>query len=478
MQKKDYKYVFDKKPKYMEALALKPVHCHAVDFEKQMDHNLCYEVDDQLELYEKMDNQCKPVKASTSTDFSESLLIHCEFNRSDRSSDPFSYKPEVDDLNAFDFPDVLPNLPGTSSSKNIAFNDAFFQSIAPSSAYFNLAQQPNSDIDLSARNSFYQLEESLQSQPVQSKPPVSISSVRSLAAPLAMSSPPAPPPPPPPPPPPSLLLAQPANGVSKPVVLESTKGRSDLMESIRAAGGLKKLKKVDKSPASSESGSSYKQHSKVPSNAESGDDLMSSLAKALEMRRKGISGKNNKEDKFSHLEKSSKTSDGAKGNEPLSRLRQLIPPPSAQKILAVALPLAIPVGLEISDVKRVRRGGNELFAQFYNRSQGCQPCWKACGLPFPRNLEVAKSLENIMRHKGVTPATIALYEGKICVGLDGKQLEFIAQPINQPIKASRRDIPNVLAEVGLIKKFFLRCGDDLAAENSTAENLAAEYLAA
>jgi len=50
----------------------------------------------------------------------------------------------------------------------------------------------------------------------------------------------------------------------------------------------------------------------------------------------------------------------------------------------------------------------------------------AHGLPRPRNLEVARELEEILRAQGVVPATIAVLDGVPHVGLDGGQLERVA----------------------------------------------------
>jgi len=69
------------------------------------------------------------------------------------------------------------------------------------------------------------------------------------------------------------------------------------------------------------------------------------------------------------------------------------------------------------------------------------------GLPRPRNLEVALEVEKIVRENGATPATIAIIDGEICVGLDSNQLNRIATD-NSVIKASTRD----LAILAAIKK--------------------------
>ena len=63
----------------------------------------------------------------------------------------------------------------------------------------------------------------------------------------------------------------------------------------------------------------------------------------------------------------------------------------------------------------------------------------AHGLPRPRNLETAQRLEQIMREEGVTPATIAVIEGKLCVGLGAHQIEFLANSVDIK-KLSTRDL--------------------------------------
>ncbi|MEY4962363.1 MAG: hypothetical protein RLZZ249_1060 [Actinomycetota bacterium] len=68
------------------------------------------------------------------------------------------------------------------------------------------------------------------------------------------------------------------------------------------------------------------------------------------------------------------------------------------------------------------------------------------GLPRPRNFEAAKEFEQILRDKGVVPATIAVIDGVANIGLDDRGLDIIA---NQEIaKASVRDLP-ILAAKGI-----------------------------
>jgi pseudouridine-5'-phosphate glycosidase len=70
------------------------------------------------------------------------------------------------------------------------------------------------------------------------------------------------------------------------------------------------------------------------------------------------------------------------------------------------------------------------------------------GLPYPENLATANALEEVVRSKGATPATIALLDGKIRVGLGQPELKRLATEKNVA-KVSRRDLPVVLARRGL-----------------------------
>ncbi len=64
----------------------------------------------------------------------------------------------------------------------------------------------------------------------------------------------------------------------------------------------------------------------------------------------------------------------------------------------------------------------------------------AHGLPFPQNLETARKLENIVRANGAVPATIGVFDGEFCVGLNAQQIERLATDTNIR-KISRRDLP-------------------------------------
>lgn len=69
------------------------------------------------------------------------------------------------------------------------------------------------------------------------------------------------------------------------------------------------------------------------------------------------------------------------------------------------------------------------------------------GMPHPTNLTTAQSLEDILRAKSVTPATIALLDGKVYIGLSTTQLERLAELSNgeKKVKVSRRDLAPALA---------------------------------
>ena len=66
------------------------------------------------------------------------------------------------------------------------------------------------------------------------------------------------------------------------------------------------------------------------------------------------------------------------------------------------------------------------------------------GLPRPSNLDVAREVETIVREHGATPATIAILDGKVCIGLTDDQLVAIANR-DDIAKASSRDLAIVAA---------------------------------
>lgn len=70
------------------------------------------------------------------------------------------------------------------------------------------------------------------------------------------------------------------------------------------------------------------------------------------------------------------------------------------------------------------------------------------GMPYPQNVEMAKTTENIIREHGAVPATIAVMNGRLKVGLSEEDLEILATAENV-VKVSRRDLAKVVAEKAL-----------------------------
>ncbi|MFJ7950082.1 pseudouridine-5'-phosphate glycosidase [Lysinibacillus sp. NPDC096418] len=66
------------------------------------------------------------------------------------------------------------------------------------------------------------------------------------------------------------------------------------------------------------------------------------------------------------------------------------------------------------------------------------------GMPYPQNVKTAREVEQIIRDNGAVPATIALIDGKIKIGLSDEELEMFGN--SQGVaKASRRDLAYLLA---------------------------------
>ncbi|OQR87345.1 indigoidine synthase A family protein [Achlya hypogyna] len=70
------------------------------------------------------------------------------------------------------------------------------------------------------------------------------------------------------------------------------------------------------------------------------------------------------------------------------------------------------------------------------------------GMPFPQNLEMATKVEAIVRENGACPATIAILDGEVCVGLAESQLHTLASLGAKATKCSTRDIAAVVASRG------------------------------
>ncbi|HEX2411057.1 MAG TPA: pseudouridine-5'-phosphate glycosidase [Solirubrobacteraceae bacterium] len=68
----------------------------------------------------------------------------------------------------------------------------------------------------------------------------------------------------------------------------------------------------------------------------------------------------------------------------------------------------------------------------------------AHGLPRPENLQIAQGIEEAVREEGAVPATIAIVEGMVRIGLDEEGMEAIASG-EDVAKCSARDLPVVMA---------------------------------
>ena len=66
------------------------------------------------------------------------------------------------------------------------------------------------------------------------------------------------------------------------------------------------------------------------------------------------------------------------------------------------------------------------------------------GMPYPQNVETARAVEGIIRENGAVPATIALIDGKIKIGLSDDELEMFGKSTDVA-KVSRRDLAYLLA---------------------------------
>ncbi|WP_423230252.1 pseudouridine-5'-phosphate glycosidase [Caloranaerobacter ferrireducens] len=67
------------------------------------------------------------------------------------------------------------------------------------------------------------------------------------------------------------------------------------------------------------------------------------------------------------------------------------------------------------------------------------------GMPYPQNVETAKKVEEIVRQNGAIPATIGIIKGKLKVGLNEEEIEYMGKAKNV-LKVSRRDIPFIIAK--------------------------------
>jgi pseudouridine-5'-phosphate glycosidase len=67
------------------------------------------------------------------------------------------------------------------------------------------------------------------------------------------------------------------------------------------------------------------------------------------------------------------------------------------------------------------------------------------GMPYPRNVETALRVEQVVREQGAIPSTIAIIDGKCRVGLSADELEYFGKAANV-WKVSLRDLPYVVSQ--------------------------------
>ena len=67
------------------------------------------------------------------------------------------------------------------------------------------------------------------------------------------------------------------------------------------------------------------------------------------------------------------------------------------------------------------------------------------GMPYPQNVETALKVEAVIRENGAVPATIAIIGGRLKAGLTPDQIEYLGKKGRDVIKASRRDLPVLIA---------------------------------
>ena len=68
------------------------------------------------------------------------------------------------------------------------------------------------------------------------------------------------------------------------------------------------------------------------------------------------------------------------------------------------------------------------------------------GMPYPQNIQTAEAVENIVVENGAIPATIAIIQGCLKVGLSSDEMNYLAKNGQNIPKISRRDLPFSLSQ--------------------------------
>ena len=66
------------------------------------------------------------------------------------------------------------------------------------------------------------------------------------------------------------------------------------------------------------------------------------------------------------------------------------------------------------------------------------------GMPYPQNVETARTVEQIVRDNGCVPATIAVIGGVLTVGCNSDEIELLCKRCTSVTKVSCRELPIVL----------------------------------
>ena len=67
------------------------------------------------------------------------------------------------------------------------------------------------------------------------------------------------------------------------------------------------------------------------------------------------------------------------------------------------------------------------------------------GMPYPKNVETALNAQHVVRENGAVPATIAIINCKLKVGLTDEEIDYFGKKGREITKVSRRDIPYIVA---------------------------------
>ncbi|VDM66034.1 unnamed protein product [Strongylus vulgaris] len=233
-------------------------------------------------------------------DDTENLLVTVDLKR---VVDPLDYVPEAGPLEDLDLPNILPDLPGIAEDLTLPDFDVVLPAVFSDTHQSTVEPDILKDLETvgsNASNSASDVSKPDKNDAKDEKEPSGVADVivdvRSLPTLKEVQSAPAvtsvPPPPPPPPPPPLLLSPAPAPVPQS--SLPQTNDRADLMAAIRAAGGAgkAKLKSIGSQRRSVKESESLSSSALSEKSSSPGNSLMMSLAKALEARRKAISGMN------------------------------------------------------------------------------------------------------------------------------------------------------------------------------------------